>query len=241
MFQKDLEIKMLWTLYAEKDRFFEGTSFRLLTPFLNGFGRAMVSVLGYHCAWRGPFHAFVCEKLKVFNWDNVEKALEGVPRKSKEYKALLEAAEEKEAKNKIFIVTNWLDAIENRRTDGEAFDFFFDLLRDYDPSLCYQILKTPIKEEYPNQDLDDLSELLLQYKDKLPLLIGKNDFLQLKQYINGFIRGTMMKEDSAHKCIESFLHINMETEKSAYLWSRNYENMASEKSIQLLFEKLQEL
>ena len=231
---------MLWTLYAEKDLYFEGTSFRLLTPFLNGFGRAMVSVLGYHCAWRGPFHAFVCEKLKVFNWDNVEKALEGVPRKSKEYKALLEAAEEKEAKNKIFIVTNWLDAIENRRTDGEAFDFFFDLLRLYDPGLCYQILETSVKEEYPNNSID-LSDLLLHYKDKLPLLIGKNDFLHLKQFINGFMRGTMMKENSAHGCIASFLQINRETEENAYLWSRSYENMASEKAIQHLFEKLDEL
>ena len=231
---------MLWTLYAEKDRFFEGTSFRLLTPFLNGFGRAMVSVLGYNCAWRGPFHAFVCDKLKVFNWDNVDQKLEGVQRKSKGYETLLAAAVEEEAKNKMFIVTNWWEAIENRRTDSEAFDFFFDLLRSYDPSLCYLILKTPVKEEYPNNSID-LLELLLQYKDKLSLLIGTNDFLQLKQFINGFIRGTMMKEARAHKSIESFLRINMETEKSAYLWSRNYENMASEKSIQLLFEKLQEL
>ena len=104
--------------------------------------------------WHGKFRAFVCNKLSVFNWDNIDNQLPktGLSQKMQnnplKYQEIL-FAEEKKSR---YIAANWLDAIADGRTEKEAYNLFFELLQEYSP--CSSLEEKKMNYGIPEKRID---------------------------------------------------------------------------------------
>ena len=203
-----IEKNILWQLFLERHTLFLKKSFSELEPFMLGLGYSLVPLLSYNLAWHGAFRTYVCKKLKVFNWDNIdEKVLEATAR-PKDLENMLKyqkiiSAEEKTAK---YIVVNWLDAIADGKTDQEAFDCFFELLCEF--SIDAQLNNARMKFRRTNDDRAiELQALLVKHKRNLWMLIGTVNSLRLYYFIRGFLWGNSFFEmtDDEKKKNDHFL------------------------------------
>ena len=183
----EAEVKVLWKVFREKQTLFERDSLQVFDPFLLGLGSSLCDTLGYNMAWRGPFHAFVCRQYKVFNWDVIDKKMSVIPKPlaKTEYKQIIiELCGEEEKKSK-YIVVNWLNALEDNYTDEDAFSKFFELLQEYRPDLYNEPQLLPF---HPGTwSCNHVPELLLQYENRLGLLIGTVNSFRLDSFFRGFL------------------------------------------------------